>query len=65
MLPAREGGRLEDIQPRALGMVRPEGLAYVWGLIGRKRKVPCPGQSEGNGANTYCMYKRVSPVAQW
>ena len=31
-------------------MVRPEGLAYVWGLIGRKIKVPCPGQSKGNGA---------------
>lgn len=51
-LPAREGGCLEGIQPRALGMLRPEGLAYVWGLIGTKRTVLCPGQSEGNGAAT-------------
>ena len=50
MLPAREGGHLEGFQLRASGMVRPEGLAYRWGLIGQNREVLCTEPSEGTGA---------------
>lgn len=38
-LAASMGGHLAGAQQRALRIVRPEGLAYLWGLIGRSRKV--------------------------